>query len=519
MISFDLNNIKSSEYYWPVSRDQIRKIDLDVLQFIINYSDNESDSEACKFLLTILPKLRLEIINIVRAEIIKKQARLDGVTPMMPDCAKIWNAVWNEQEIAQSRFTSAFKYGVPKRSLLRTIARPIRGINNSDGFSYRAFSSINFDNDVVCVTKCPLTIEHIKHTDDRVVLVSLSEWFHPPKNTNDFGRTLSDRFVSRFIGDLFELLNDNYDVELSLVSKQYLESWFKESGFWINYYCDRVRSNKKRLPKKLWIGTSGIVWSRMLADVVLEEQGEVVGHDHAWGANFSTTNLMPVFETNNISKYVTFSKAQVDIYTDVRKKYFDESNPVEISYFNLAATTKPKISNKRNDLKRIMYVASFYPCDVLVSGDMMDTQVAVDFQKKLFSCLNKLGFDVMIKPHPQSPQKLPDSLISEFNVEVHTKSFEEECDQADLLIFDYPMSTTWGYALGTDIPILYIDFGLAPLPEKELQLLEQRCSRIEGSFDQDNRAVIDWDLIKSAINSAPDKTGRKYGVDILGFSS
>jgi hypothetical protein len=83
------------------------------------------------------------------------------------------------------------------------------------------------------------------------------------------------------------------------------------------------------------------------------------------------------------------------------------------------------------------------------------------------------------------------------------ESFEKVWKTADLLLFDYPSSTTFGVALRTTKPIVLIDFGQFDWLPAAAQGLRQRCAVVDGRIDGRNRLMVSWEALQGAIARAP----------------
>ena len=162
---------------------------------------------------------------------------------------------------------------------------------------------------------------------------------------------------------------------------------------------------------------------------------------------------------------------------------------------------------------------TLYPtADKISPSPMMPTPIAVDFQYRVLEKLLSFGYTVAIKPHPTSTQETPKVLTDLFGVSVIKERFEEICDRAKVLVFDFPLTSTWGFAINSMTPIVYLDFGMADQPDGITDLIDKRCARIPGWFDKQNRACIDWNQVQPAIRASLEKVDSSYADILLGKS-
>ena len=84
---------------------------------------------------------------------------------------------------------------------------------------------------------------------------------------------------------------------------------------------------------------------------------------------------------------------------------------------------------------------------------MMPDIALIDWQLRLLSHLSKLGYEILVKPHPESQIDVPEFFKDSIGVKVLTEKFEKAYKKADILLIDYPGSTTFGFALKTKKPV------------------------------------------------------------------
>ena len=84
-----------------------------------------------------------------------------------------------------------------------------------------------------------------------------------------------------------------------------------------------------------------------------------------------------------------------------------------------------------------------------------------------------------------------------------TERFEQVEHEADAFIFTTPHSNTFALAAAGNKPMVFIDFGLDNWVAEARATFEQRCWVVHGWFDESNRAQIDWDELRSAIEESP----------------
>jgi hypothetical protein len=153
-----------------------------------------------------------------------------------------------------------------------------------------------------------------------------------------------------------------------------------------------------------------------------------------------------------------------------------------------------------------MYVSSVYRLDRVVYMVRPFSTTLLDWHARLLCKLQQSGYAVTLKAHPDSLFSPPDFFRRGVPAHVEPLRFEQVADEADLFLFDNPLSTTFGHALKSTKPVVLIDFGLTKFTERGRQLLERRCAIIEGQTDASDRWRTDWSDLNDAIREAPRLT-------------
>lgn len=234
----------------------------------------------------------------------------------MPPAAAYWRAAIEGITPPDTMLIRVLKNGAPRPAAWRRWLRPARSFVERDGFARRPIELVDFERDIVCVTVCPLTSRRVRETRERVVICPLNEWFYPPDPSDPSAAArrgasapLRDHLVDRLAAGFAER-----DARLSETVLAYLRQWFDETTGWVRYYRNRVLRRPERIPRRLWRGTNGIIWSRILAGLVQARGGEVTGHDHAFGANYAENTVIPFAELQAVDTFVTFTRAHAELY-------------------------------------------------------------------------------------------------------------------------------------------------------------------------------------------------------------
>ena len=305
-------------FYWPVARDEIAGFSRLIAQTMIEVLRGplRAGDEDAELLYTVSILFLYEGTSMFAAQLLANRLARDGVTARIPPAATHWRAAIDGVAPPDTLMVRVLRNGAPRPASWRRRLRPLRGFVERDGFARRPIELVDFERDIVCVTLCPLTGRRVKETRDRVVICPLNEWFFPPHPSDPLAQArrgasapLRDHLIDRLAEG-----SAARDARLSPTVRSYLRQWFDDTTGWVRYYRDRALRRPERIPRRLWRGTNGIIWSRILAGLVKASGGEVTGHDHAFGANYAENTLVPFAELQAADTFVTFTRAHVDLY-------------------------------------------------------------------------------------------------------------------------------------------------------------------------------------------------------------
>ena len=196
---------------------------------------------------------------------------------------------------------------------------------------------------------------------------------------------------------------------------------------------------------------------------------------------------------NKFSKWILYL---FRVLCGIDKKKFStqklNNNTIKIS----SVTKKKKIKLKYETLKikpinKVIFVQPLFYGNRSGFDPVMPDIVAMDWQVRLFRKLNQMNYQITIKPHPLSKVQIPSNILGKFNIQMESDIFEKVYSSHELIIFDFPLTSTFHYALKSEIPIIYINFSDAKYPTELKKYLEKRVQIIKGWYDVRNKAIAD----------------------------
>lgn len=133
-------------------------------------------------------------------------------------------------------------------------------------------------------------------------------------------------------------------------------------------------------------------------------------------------------------------------------------------------------------------------------------QIALEL--KLARLLVSRGYRVLYKVHPECINSVLD-LIGPICNEVITEPFESCWERADAFIFKQTASTTFGFALCTNRPIVLLDTERSFWREGHYALIKRRCRMVPARMESDG-VTFDEDALIEVLSRKPEPTDDAY---------
>jgi len=261
-------------------------------------------------------------------------------------------------------------------------------------------------------------------------------------------------------------------------------------------------------PFHLILHQGGFPEFRSLSVAVRENKGKVTIclHDHTsipiiryfWPSFDMSTTDEYIVNTNSAKKHMEFLK--------IKHPPARNNSPIiksENSDYFWHFWQKQKLIPPPKKIKRVMLVDITLRSDNIPRFTTMDL-VFVDFLLRTIKLLNKNGFEVLYKRHPDilKYRKWNDTVFDNY-CKTSFIRFEEIMDETDAYIFFSASSSVFPYAICTNKPIIFIKSGLQPFFDDAKESLLKRCSFINAFFDQRNRMQINTDEFINTLNKKP----------------
>jgi hypothetical protein len=264
-----------------------------------------------------------------------------------------------------------------------------------------------------------------------------------------------------------------------------------------------------KLPTRLFSGTGSKRMSRALGLEIKRRGGTVVRHDH--GGSSVLIDSPDSLALNEMSVSTCFvvatpaaaesrglwvARQRVALLGDCTIKGGLGDPGMDTG--RAALMRMPKTGGRR----RVMYVSTLFYGLHQVSPPVMPAPLYADWQTRLIGLLENMPVDFSYKPHPGGLQPPPELAPGRYARTV-AERFEKAVADVDVLIYDYPATTTLAVGLCTDRSIVLVDHGTMRFGESHRDAIAERCRIVPATYDERNRLIVDREELQASICDGP----------------
>jgi hypothetical protein len=530
------------DFCWPVGYHEVRRCCLDALAGLAAAvrSARRAGLAGHAELMALASFLAADAMGVFQGQALVERLRREGRVPLIPEHFRIWPALMAGQAPAAPPLFPALLHGFAPRTFGEALRRrweKLTGKGRSkrrqekagvaetvvhrqaeEAFRIHArrLSGRILRHEIVTTKRGDIQSQHAAHADCRVTLAPHKFWFRPLRPgdvAQRVGRVLSPALRSEAL-DLFAGIFGKAGLEYTPAIAAYFAGYLDQGTALLAARLDDLRSRPRLLPNRLWTGTCGNVWDRLLRMAVRERGGRTTGHSHAGGFHHRRAPEQNSVEFLACDEFIVYNESQVRytlLGTDEALLFEGIPEVRGVPGGSSAAAAldagTERLPQAASALRRIMYVSCLYLGERQAFDPPVADLVAVDFQVRLFRRLADWGYEVLYKPHPETDMPPPTRMEQATGAKRLDAPFEAVLGLADLYLFDNTNSTTFKVAAKTAKPIVYVDTGTDTWSGEAYEQLGRRCAVVRGRFDAENRIRLDWDELRAAVARAPELAG------------
>lgn len=512
-LSIDLSYVKGSGkgiegYYWPVTNVELECVRDQIARNLLPEVESRDDmlplSIGRNFLIRTLMRIWL-------CENIRERAARDGITLEIPSTHHVMKKIYNRNMVEPHEFEIIKKLRFEAEGLRGIVyaigvgapAEYLRNLLPSTKWKYRGWlSKKNLTENIVALNPNEIMWDTAQRKNVDPVVTRNDYWFDPVRPD----LTLA---VNNDTHQFILLLMGNLGIDVKGNLEQTIKKFVAVFSASITAHLERLRK-KKYLPRILWTGTGGNLFSMILRQATMERGGEVYAYDHSVGRSFAKSMDMALVEYNCCDYFVTQNEERVLSAKEDLAELQKISNAKMLIYGNEYRKRKEIargwLGGQKKKPTKVMYCSTCYPGDTMHMMPHKPDLVMVDWQYRLLYGLTEKGFFVYHKPHPESETKPPQDLYDGTGIQYLDGKFEKVYCCADVIITDKINSTIVKTALEKGHPLVYINIDGWEWRRDALDCLKERMGYVETVCDDNNRLYVDFDLLEDEINSAVEKS-------------
>jgi hypothetical protein len=314
--------------------------------------------------------------------------------------------------------------------------------------------------------------------------------------------------ITKELTDKIDQIAHRWNIKLTEQQKQYLYDITISVLTKTKICLDALTSNMPNIKRiDLLTGANGNHFSRILCVAIRNNGGTVTTFQHGEPLIYNWYRYGWT-ELSCADKFFAYTENLAEILKSVNSKYKSlRNNSTEIHgaetnvfYDIWRKESKKPIPGK---IKRVMIVPQAFSKDNQVSQSVIfPSLVQLDWELRIINALKKAGCKVLYKKHPHGTL-INQSIDFIEDAQIIYEPFEDVMDYADAFLFYHTRSTTFGPALCTNKPIIYIDGGWEKMPEEIRTTFEKRCHVIKAHFDERNRLVFDEKQLTEVLTQKP----------------
>ncbi len=498
------------DFAWPIAAEEIPAVRDRFLAALIPFLKREASRNRQALVLGLMIHVLGEVLSVYKAQATIRRLKAMGRHPVVASDSRLLGAMLDGRVPRPSAVIGMLERGMPAVPGWRRALQLARARMRGGAICRRCPAAVDMKHDIVTVALGEMIQQHAEALGEPVSCVGFDTWFGPlsAEDRPAYGGAPSRNLVDAVIDmarDAFasqgEPLQDN--------SAAYLRAWIESAATFADRYLARLLARPEIVPRRLWRGTGGHVFARILSHASRELGGEVTGHDHSHGQGMFAGYSDTIIEHPFCDRFMVWTETQRKMaQRNLKPELAMPGAPPTIQV--VPGTFRPKIVDEadaapapKSTPNTIMYVGTLYNDEFAPMTPLIPDIVLVDWEARLIAQLRDWGFDVIVKPHPESRFATPAAYEDLLGARIVHGRFEDVYKQADLVLFGQPNCTPFFGALGTRQPIVVADTGMHFWQPEAAEMLARRCGVVSCGRDAESRLTTDWRALCAAISIAP----------------
>lgn len=433
--------------------------------------------------------------------LMERTARLGGEVTFSPS-ASLQNALFQGQSLP-TRWAKYLSAGIRRPSFWRRAWSSMRSCVAGDPFSRALFGiGVNDGYEPITPSISPMILQCARASEHNLRLVNLGYWFDKRgvrPSSLDLGAILDA------IADAVFIAFGPSGSKPLPATVEFLRRETAEALPLMDAWLIHLLSDPKLLPRNLWTGTGGLMWSRLLRAAVQLKGGRSTGFHHAHNQGMFKTQSDCCVELPGLDRLYVWTSLQVEL----SRRNIDSAFLPGVTVAEILPCPgrflDPGLRPRRHNLRQrtAMLLGNIYDDEKMMWSPRPPVPVTVNMEVRVISTLQKAGYQVAFKGHPEALSCAGTIYERELGVRCLTGKFEQVWDEADVAVFTNPSTTPFSLLLSTDMPMVLVTHEYKVWHPEAVKLLAKRVALVHGRTEEDNRISFCQDELCDALKRAP----------------
>lgn len=322
-----------------------------------------------------------------------------------------------------------------------------------------------------------------------------------------------DQVVCQLMSGLEEIAV-KYGVQLQAAHIRYLQDMtgacFKEAWNSITEIRQLLRKGE-RTP--ILLSALGGVLARCVCIAGRREGYKIIGGNHGNSVGIFNSKSFATIDLSMVDTYVVQTMGAAKLFSKLRDHYtLSAHRQIEVVSVETDKYEQQWRMNQQNPLpytiESVMLLE--YPLTPFRHENVLAFwPYQLDLILRVAMFMRQQGIKTIMKRHPD---RLPESegLYDQYFDELVTEPFETVYEMADAYFFPNITTTTFGFALLTNRPVIFFETMIEDVWEEVHEPLGKRCSIIPSWFDTSGRLMFDEDALAEALRRKPEEPDTEF---------
>ncbi|MDC3208386.1 hypothetical protein OBA27_01440 [Pelagibacteraceae bacterium] len=495
------NHIKFEDYkdtyHSKLDGFEFDKIHQTIYQNYIDIFYSKHDEVITKYFGLASVKIILLISHLIYDELLfddLKNSRIDYVLSNKIDTLKKSIINSHQDMLKQFNFNNL---------TLKKYKAYLKLIKNQRNFNLN-FKSIFDGNNFIYIGKKNNIISSIYSDIDTKSIILDNSFFYPITK-----KIKIDKLLSNKIDNLFKRIMDTYHLSDNSFFKNKLIKIKKDLEFLYNFMLTAQKLTMDKRCRGFYVHAIGHPINRFIAAGLRLSKNEVISDIHGnMDVTLRNSIARAIYgEFSICSRLIAKSYDEFKFANEVVEKNLIVEDKSQVILHSTSEINPKRYTKEiyRNDvIKNIMILGFPHKPTFTVGQPHLNSITQITFEMDLCNHLKSSGYKVFYKCHPDRIDEVRSVLKDKVDYFL-TEKFEDCYSLCDCIFFTYASTTAFGFALGTEIPIVLFNFSTSDLNYENLTRIEKRCSISKLNFDKKGYDKININEINKLIVDAKNK--------------